>query len=92
MNYQPVPPDDHQRNISEKAIQTWKYNFTGVLSGTAATLPMHLWCQLIPQTDKKLVLLGKSRAKPKISAYTHLYGTHNYIALPFLPIGMEALI
>ena len=27
MTYQLVPPDDHRRNLSEKAIQTWKDHF-----------------------------------------------------------------
>ena len=32
MSYQLVPPDDHHRNIAERAIQTWKNHFVGVLS------------------------------------------------------------
>ena len=48
MSYQLVPPDDHRRNIAERAIQTWKNHFVGVLSGAAATFPLHLWCQAIP--------------------------------------------
>ena len=42
MTYQLVPPDDHHRNIAEKAIQTWKDHFVGVLSGTSDTFPLHL--------------------------------------------------
>ena len=42
MTYQLVPPDDHRRNIAEKAIQTWKDHFVGVLGGMAATFPMHI--------------------------------------------------
>lgn len=34
MTYQLVPPDDHRHNIAEKEIQTWKYHFIAVLSGT----------------------------------------------------------
>ena len=48
MSYQLVPPDDLRRNITERAIQTWKKMFFGVLSGAAATFPLHLWCQAIP--------------------------------------------
>ena len=29
---------------------------------------------------------------PKISAYAHVYGAHNYNAAPFVPIGMESLV
>ena len=42
MTYQLVPPDDHRRNIAERAIQTWKDHFVGVLSGTSDTFPLHL--------------------------------------------------
>ena len=37
MSYQLVPPNDHLQNIAERAIQTWKSHFIGVLAGTAAT-------------------------------------------------------
>ena len=42
MSYQLVMPDDHRSNIAERAIQTWKNHFVGVLSGAAATFPLHL--------------------------------------------------
>ena len=29
---------------------------------------------------------------PKISAYAHLYGTYDYNAAPFVPVGMETLV
>ena len=45
LTYQFVPPNDHRRKIAEKEIQTWKDHFVGVLTGTASTLPMHIWCQ-----------------------------------------------
>eukprot|EP00804_Cyclotella_cryptica_P031066 CCRYP_015981-RA/>CCRYP_015981-RA protein AED:0.30 eAED:0.30 QI:0/0/0/1/1/1/3/0/511 len=41
MTYQLVPPDDHRRNIAEKAIQTWKDHFIAVISGTDAKFPRH---------------------------------------------------
>ena len=37
ISYQLVPPNVHRQNIAEKAIQTWKSHFIGVLAGTAAT-------------------------------------------------------
>ena len=48
--YQIIPPDDHRRNISQRAIQAHKYNFIGVLSGTEETFPMHPWCQITPHS------------------------------------------
>ena len=59
MTFQLEPPYDHQRNLAEKAIQTWKDNFIGVIIGTVVTLPVYLWCQAIPQAERQLLLLRK---------------------------------
>eukprot|EP00804_Cyclotella_cryptica_P009373 CCRYP_018077-RA/>CCRYP_018077-RA protein AED:0.09 eAED:0.09 QI:0/0/0/1/1/1/2/0/1069 len=82
MTYQLVPPDDHRRNVAKKAIQTWKDHFVAVLSGTSDKFPLHLWCQLIPHMERQLNLLRQSNANPRISAYAHLYGPHDYNASP----------
>jgi hypothetical protein len=92
MTYQLFPPDDHQRNLAEKALQTWKDHFISVLIGTADTFPLHLWCQAIPQMELQLLLLCQSRVNPRVSAYAHVYGQHDYNAEPFVPIGMETLV
>jgi hypothetical protein len=92
MTYELVPPDDHRRNLAEKAIQTVKDHMVSVLSGCAPTMPMHLWCQLLPQIERQLLLLRQSSANPSISAYAHVYGHHDYNRHPFVPIGMEALV
>ena len=92
ITYQLVPPGDHCRNIAEKAIQTWKDHFVGVLSGTAETFPLHLWCQAIPQAERQLLLLHQSNVDTKILAYAHVYGQHDYDAAPFVLIGMETLV
>eukprot|EP00804_Cyclotella_cryptica_P020002 CCRYP_007863-RA/>CCRYP_007863-RA protein AED:0.32 eAED:0.31 QI:0/0/0/1/0/0/3/0/485 len=39
MSYQLVPPNDHRRNIAEKAIQTWKDHFVAIISGTDNKFP-----------------------------------------------------
>ena len=66
MTYQLVPPNYHHRNIANKAIQNWKDHFVGVLSVTAATFTVHLWCQAIPLAKQQLFLLRKSNANKKI--------------------------
>ena len=48
MTYQLVPPDDHRRNIAERAIQTAKSHIVSVLCGVDPNFPMHLWDYLIP--------------------------------------------
>ena len=77
ITYQLVPLDDHWRNLSEKLIQTRKDHFIGVMSGTAYSFPAYLWCKAIPQAEQQLLLLQQSNIKPKISAYTYVYGPHN---------------
>ena len=92
MTFQLVPPDDHCRNLAERTIQTWKDHFVGVLSGTASTFSLHLWCQIIHQAEGQLLLLQQSRVNPKISTYALLCGAHDYNSAPFFPIGMETLV
>ena len=91
MTYQLIPPDDHHRNIAENSIQTWKDHFVGVLTGTESTFPMHLWCQSIPQAERQLLLLQQSNVNPRIYAYSHVYGLHNYNTKTFVPIGMSSI-
>ncbi len=91
MTYELVPPDDHQCNMVKKAIQTFKDHFVGVLSGCAPIFPMHLWCKLLPQVERQLLLLQQSRLHPNLSAYAHVYGHHDYNKHPFIPIKMEPL-
>ncbi len=78
--------------MAEKAIQTFKDHFVGVLSGCAPTFPLHLWCQLFPQVERQLLLLHQSWLHPNLSAYAHVYGHHDYNRHPFIPIGMVALV
>ena len=43
MTFQLVPPDDHFCNLADNEIQTWKDHFIGIMIGTAAISPIHLW-------------------------------------------------
>ncbi len=78
--------------MAEKAIQTFKDHFVGILSGCAPTFPWHLWCQLLPQVEQQLLLLQKSQLHPNLFTYAHVYGHHDYNKRPFVPIRMEALV
>ena len=84
MTFQIAPPDDHCRNFAEKAIQTWKEHFIGVMSGTASTFPFQLWRQSIPQAEQKLLLLKQSHIHPKVSEYAQVYDPPDYNAAPFV--------
>jgi hypothetical protein len=89
MTYQLVPPHNHQRNLAEKSIQTFKAHFISILCGTDTNFPLHLWDQLLPQAEHTLNMLGKSVVTPTISAYTYLWGQHNYNANPFAPLSCK---
>jgi hypothetical protein len=79
MTYKLLPPEEHQQNMAEEAIQSFKDHFIGVLSGCAESMPMHLWYQLLPQVERQLLLLCQSGVNPSMSAYAHVYqGQHNY--------------
>ena len=59
MTFQLVPPYDYRCNLADKAIQTQKDHLIFVMSGTAVTLLVPLWCQAIPQADQQLLILQK---------------------------------
>ena len=90
--FQLTPPDDHQRNLAEKEIQTRKYHFIGVMSGTAAAFSSHLWYQTIKQAERQLLLLRHFNVKPNIATYAHVYGPHDYNTALLLPVRMETLV
>ena len=87
MTYQLVPPNDHRRNVAEKAIQVFKDHFLAVLCGTDATFPLQLWCQILRHAEHQLNMLRKSRIHPDVSAFEEMYGPHDYDAHPFAILG-----
>ena len=66
MTYQLVPPDEHRRIIAEQEIQTWKKHCVSVLSGAASTFLLHLWCRVIPQSERQLLLLSHSNVNTTV--------------------------
>ena len=87
MTYELVPPDDYQRNIAERVIQTAKSHVISVLCGCDPNFPMHLWDLLLPQMEIQLNLLQQSRTVPNVLAYAHHYGAYDYNAHPLAPLG-----
>ena len=92
MTYHLALPDKRSCNIAGKAIQTWKDHVVGVMNGTVVTFPIHLWRQAVLQTELQLLLLRQANVHPAISAFTYVYGPHDYNVEPFVPIGMETLV
>jgi hypothetical protein len=89
MTYQLVPPHDHHRNHAKKAIQTFKDHFVAVLCGADKGFPFNLWDLLLPQAKNMLNMLRLSRMTPTMSAYTYLWGQHDYNSKPFAPLGCK---
>ncbi len=61
MTYELVPPKEHQCTMAKEAIQPFKDHFVRVLSGCAPSIPIHLWCQLLAQVERQLLLLRQSQ-------------------------------
>ena len=81
----------HQRSATDVTlrIQTAKDHFVATLCGAPNTFPLHLWYRLLPQTEQTFNMLQKSNTTPKISAYTHIHGIHNYMKNPIAPLGVN---
>jgi hypothetical protein len=82
-----VPPNNHRRNLAERAIQTFKSHFKAVLAGVDDTFLMRLWDRLLPQTILTLNLLRQSNAVPTVSAWQYVKGNFDYNKTPLAPMG-----
>ena len=89
--YQLVPPHSHQRNLAERAIQTWKNHFKAGLATTDPKFPLTVWDQLIPQANITLNLLRSARSNPALSAYAYVFGNFNFAATPIAPPGTKVV-
>jgi hypothetical protein len=87
MQYKLVPLSNHQHNQAERAIQAFKVHFISILAGIDNKLPLSLWCHLLKPTELTLNLLCRLKVAPKISAYAHVHGPHNYMKKPFAPLS-----
>jgi hypothetical protein len=87
MEYKPFPPGNHQRNQAEQAIQTFKVHFISILAGVDDQFPLSLWCYLLEPMELTLNLLRQSNVAPKILAFAHVHGHHDYMKKPFTPLG-----
>ncbi len=90
--FQLVPPDNHRRNLAERAIQTFKNHFKSVLAGVDDSFPMRLWNRLLPQTILTLNLLRQSNVVPTILAWQYIHGNFDYNKMPLAPMGCAVQI
>jgi hypothetical protein len=87
MKHKLVPPGNHMHNLAERAIQIFTHHFISILSGVDDKFPLSLWCHLLSPAELTVNLLHQSNITPKISAYAHVHGQHNYMRKPFAPLG-----
>ncbi len=87
MTHELVPPGNHRRNLAERAIQSFNHHFIAILSGVDNKFPLSLWCHLLSPAELTVNLLRQSNVAPKISAYAHFHGQHDYMRKPFAPLG-----
>ena len=92
VEYQLVPPDIHQRNSAERAIQTFKNHFIAGLASTDPNFPLSNWGRLLPQAELTLNLLQPSRLNPKLSAYAQLEGAFDFNRTPLAPPGTRVIV
>jgi hypothetical protein len=87
--YQLVPPHNHRRNRAKTAIQTFKDHFAAILCGTDKEFPLRLWDLLLPQAENTLNMFRPSWITPTVSAYTYLWGQHDYNSNLFAPLSCK---
>jgi hypothetical protein len=86
IQFELVPPGNHRRNQAERAIQTFKVHFISILAGVEEKFPLSLWCYLLEPMELTLNLLRQSKVAPKITAFAHVHGPHDYMKKPFAPL------
>ena len=73
-----VPPNIHQQNNAERAIQTYTNHFLAGIIGIDTDFPLHIWDRLVSQTTTTLNLLQKSIINPKLSAKAQFNGQFDH--------------
>ncbi len=69
------------------AHYTFKAHFITILAGVDDKLALSLWCHLLRPTQLTLNLLCHPCVTPKISAFAHVHGPHDYMWRPFSSLG-----
>ena len=70
----------NRNNQAERTIQIFKSHFKAALAMVDPNFPLSKWDRLIPQDNLTLNLLRSVRSNPKLSAYSYVYGTFNFMA------------
>lgn len=91
IQYQLTPAQIQRRNLVERAVQTFKNHFIGILTGCHPTFPNNHWNKLLKQAEISLNLLRTSRINNNLSAYEQLEGTFNFNKTPLASLGIKVI-
>jgi hypothetical protein len=87
-----VSLDCHHPSITKRAIQTFKNHFISILSRVDNRFSLSLWSHLMQPAELTINLLRQSNVAPKVSAYAHVHGQHDYMKYPFTPLGCTVMV
>ena len=90
ITYQLATPYKHNK-LAERAIQTYKAHFKAGLATVDPNFPLAEWDRLIPQANITLNLLRAARCNPRLSAYSCIFGTFNFMSTPLAPPGTKVV-
>ena len=91
MEYHLTPSQIHIRNITERAIQTFKNHFITILAGSHSKFPENERERLIPGAELTLNSLTISRINPRLSPEQQLNGTFHSNTTSQAPPGTKTL-
>ena len=92
IKYQLVPPHQHRRNPTERAIRNFKNIFIAGLFSTDENFPLQDWCRLLDQAELTIKMLRPSRLNPILSVYAQLEGSFNFNATPLAPTETKIVV
>ena len=91
-SYQLVPLNVHRRNVTERAIRTFKSHFLEILAGVDPDFPKFMWDNFLVQTELTINLLRQATINPIMPAWEYYNGSFDYTATPLRPIRCKIMI
>ena len=88
---QSEPPNDHSRNVMERAIRTFKHYFVEGLASVYNDFTIYLWCWILKQAEITITLLRESRTNPGLLENAQIFGTFDFNAKPMAPPGTKII-
>jgi hypothetical protein len=94
INIHLVPLHNHQANLAERAIATFKEHFIAILTTIDIDMlcSLQLWDEFLPQVELTLNMLHFSQQNPQKSANQEVYGSFDFNKTPLAPLGTKALL